>query len=99
MQMREEVTDRYGNVIYLTDERWQHIVKNHFKLNGHRAEVLSTVRSGKRKQDPKFLDKYYYTKSFHHTGKRFNKLEVVVVCRWQLNKPNNFIFTAYPLPR
>jgi hypothetical protein len=38
--MREEVADRYGNVIYLTDERWQHIVKNHFKLNGHRAEVL-----------------------------------------------------------
>jgi len=50
--MREEVIDKLGNAVYLTDERWQHIVSEHSKLRGF---------------------------------------------RWKMNKPNNFILTAYQL--
>lgn len=94
--MREEVTDRYGNVVYLTDERWQHISKRHRELDGHRAEVLSTVRSGKRKQDALHVNKFYYNKKFWNLRGRFEEIEVVVLCRWQKDRPNNFILTAYP---
>jgi hypothetical protein len=93
--VREDVQDQYGNTIYLTDERWRHIIRRHHQLDGHRDEVLSTVRSGHRKQDPLLLYKFYYTKAFPNLG-RFREIEVVVVFRWKNNQPNNFIVTAYP---
>jgi len=93
--VREEVKDRFGNVIYLTDERWEHIIKKHSKLNGCRPEVLSTVRSGKRKQDQWFPDKFYYTKKIHALQGRIKEIEVVVIFRWKMNKPDNSILTAY----
>lgn len=94
--MREEVTDRYGNTIYLTDERWEHIVERHPELEGLRKEVLSTVRSGKRRQDVMALDTFYYTKAFSRFGGKFTGIEVVVIFDWQMNQPNNFVLTAYP---
>lgn len=93
--MREEVRDRYGNVIYLTDERWRHIVKAHPQLNSKRAVVLSVIRSGKRRRDPGLSDKYFYTKPFAFPS-RFKVIEVVVFYSWQNNQPNNFVITAYP---
>jgi hypothetical protein len=93
--MRDEVQDRFGNTIYLTDERWNHIVKSHHQLKGRRAEVLSTIRSGKRRQDPAVLDKFYYKKSVRFLG-RFSAIEVVVLFRQQKDQPNNFVVTAYP---
>jgi len=93
--MRDEVQDRYGNKIYLTNERWEHIIKSHHQLNGHRAEVLSTIRSGKRRQDPSVLGKFYYKKPVRFLG-RFSAIEVVVRFHWQEEQPNNFVVTAYP---
>ena len=93
--MREEVVDRFGNAIYLTDERWQHIVENHSKLNGCRHEVLSTVRSGKRRQDNWYPDKFYYLKKFRKPRGGIKEIEVVVVFHWKRDEPNNFILTAY----
>jgi hypothetical protein len=94
--MREQVQDRYSNTIYLTDERWRHIIKYHPQLNGHRAKVLATIRSGKRRQDPLFPDKFYYKKTFQRLD-HFKQIEVVVLFRLQNTQPNNFIVTAYPL--
>jgi hypothetical protein len=96
--MREEVTDRYGNVIYLTDERWQHIVERHPELAKCRAEVLSTIRSGDRRQSPYYPDTFHYRKTFRHFKGWFKKIEVVVAFHWQIDKPNNFVVTAYPQP-
>jgi len=93
--MREEVQDRFGNTIYLTDERWKHIVKSHYQLNGHRAEVLKAVRLGKRTQDVVLPYKFYYNYPIQFLTP-FQEIEVVVVFRWRQNKPNNFIVTAYP---
>jgi hypothetical protein len=96
IDMREEVIDRFGNVIYLADERWQHIIKRHRELDGYRKEVLSTIRSGKRRQDPLHTDKFYYYKNFSHLGGQLKGIEVVVLFRWKVGKPNNFVLTAYP---
>jgi len=94
--MREEVIDRYGNVIYLTDERWHHIVDRHYELNGHRPEIISAIRSGKRRRDPEDPDTFYYKKRLRHPIANLNYIEAVVVFQWRKDKPNNFIVTAYP---
>jgi hypothetical protein len=67
--MREEVTDRYGNVIYLADERWKHIVAGHGKLNGHRAEILKKFcrRAAGRSSD-NFKAKIYIDKGNRPDG-------------------------------
>lgn len=93
--MRDEIQDQLGNVIYMTDERWEHIVEEHAELDGHRAEVLSTVRSGKRSQDPLIPNKFFYNKKLRQFIEDFDEIEVVVIFRWQHEKPNNFIVTAY----
>jgi hypothetical protein len=93
--MRDEVQDRFGNTIYLTDERWNHIVKAHRQMNGHRAEVLSAIRSGKRRQDRTILEKFFYKKSVRFLS-QFSAIEVVVLFRRQKDQPNNFVVTAYP---
>jgi len=94
--MRDDVTDKYGNLVYLTDERWDHIIEGHGILNGHRAEILSTVRSGKRRRSPYHPEIFFYKKTFRHLKGRLQKIEVVVAFHWQGDKSNNFIVTAYP---
>ena len=39
------VTDKWGNRIELTDERWRHILEYHWELRNCLDEVLSTVRT------------------------------------------------------
>lgn len=96
--MREIIQDRYGNSIYLTEERWKHIVKYHPQLISYRDEVLRTVRSGKRRQDLLWPDKfYYYRRPAKSLGGRFTSIEVVVLFRWRNGHPNNFVVTAYPV--
>ena len=34
------------------DERWQHIIEWHPELEGFEADVLETIRKGRRRQDP-----------------------------------------------
>ena len=95
MAVREEVQDQYGNTIYLTDERWEHILENHPELDGYRAEVIRTVRSGKRTQDAMIPYKFYYSKRFPRLSEEFDAIEAVVLFKWQNDQPNNFIITAY----
>jgi len=63
---RWAVQDRYGNSIYLTDERWQHITAstNHPEMSAYEDHLRQTIRSGRRKQDPLNPQKYRYTKTF-----------------------------------
>ena len=58
------VTDKWGNRIELTDERWGHILDNHWEISNHLDDVLSTVRTGRRKQSPTDPRKYTYYKDF-----------------------------------
>lgn len=93
--MREEVVDQYGNVVYLTDERWKHILERHSELDGHRTEILHAVRSAKRRRDAFELDTFYYKKMLSRPIDGLDYLEVVVICHWHSGKPNNFVVTAY----
>jgi len=48
---RESVNDRWGNEIYLTDERWAHIVEMHEGMMNYQGHVLITVRTGPFRSD------------------------------------------------
>lgn len=97
--MKEVVLDKYGNSIYLTEERWQHILERHDELSFLKEEVLKTVRVGKRRQDPLFPDTFYYHRICSKLPSRFTHIEVVVIFRSKDEKPNNFVVTAYPVTR
>jgi len=92
-----EVQDAYGNIIYLTDERWEHIIENHPELEEYREEVLSVVRSGRRKQDPLFPDTFYYSAKTQQINQWNMNIEVVVLFREKDQKPNNFVVSAYSI--
>ncbi len=86
------VTDKWGNHIELTDERWQHILENHWELRHYLNEVLLTVRTGRRKQAPMDPYKYTYYKDFDNLPHNYTRIVVIV----KLIR-NNFIITAYPI--
>ena len=48
---RWAVRDRYGNNIFLTHERWEHIVEpfNHPEMEAYEERLKETIRAGKRK--------------------------------------------------
>jgi len=60
------VQDRYGNSVYLTQERWEHIIEsiNHPEMVDYEEELKETVRTGTRKQDTLNPQKYRYSKDF-----------------------------------
>ena len=88
------VTDKRGNRIELTDERWEHIVENHWELRNHLEEVLKTVRMGRRKQSVQDPNKYTYSLAFDNLPHNYTHIVVIVkIVR------NNFIITAYPIKR
>ena len=67
----EQVTDRWGNRITLTNERWQHIIEWHPELEGFQEEVLETIQKGRRRQDPIDQQKYKYIGSSpYRVGKK-----------------------------
>ena len=99
---RWTVHDRYGNMIYLTYERWAHITEaiNHPDMMEYEAELQETVRSGKRKQDSLNPYKYRYTKTFDTLTEDNTHIVAIVLFRFQPGLhgeplPNNYIVTAY----
>jgi hypothetical protein len=68
----KQVTDRWGNRITLTDERWQHIIEWHPELEGFEDDVLDTIRKGRRRQDPIDPHKYKYMYPVKRLAVRFD---------------------------
>ena len=58
------VQDRYGNAIYLTEERWEHILGSRPELEPYFVQFLETLRTGRRTQDPLIPNEYHYYKRF-----------------------------------
>ena len=75
---KEKVLDRNGNLIYLTDERWNHIIEIHPEMLNYKKHLFSTLRTGKRKQDPLDSSLYTYYCNFNNLEKGFNQVIVVV---------------------
>ena len=98
---RFEVTDRDGRKIYLTEERWEHILSRHLELAGRREDVLETIRRGRRRQaerDPQTFLYYYRVESL---SEPYNLIAVIVAFRYRSlpdsneQIPNNFVVTAW----
>ncbi len=66
--IRWTVLDRSGNSIYLTQERWEHIIEpiNHPEMEAYEEELKATIQKGFRKQDPVNPQKYRYTQEFNN---------------------------------
>ena len=49
--IRWKVQDRYGNSIYLPQERWEHIIDslNHLEMEDYEEGLKETVQTGTRK--------------------------------------------------
>lgn len=90
----EQVTDRWGNRITLTDERWRHIIEWHPELEGFKEEVLDTVRKGRRRQDPIDQQKYKYIRPVD--GLPFDLTHIVAVVRLASRK---LVLTAYGIEK
>jgi len=94
--------DRFGNDIYLTYERWNHITApdNHPEVEPYGDYVRETIRLGRRKQDPVLPNIYKYHRRFGDLPEGMNHLVAVVVFRWVANpdgamRQEKFIVTAY----
>ncbi len=82
---RWTVPDRYGNEIYLTQERWEHIIDslNHPDLSEYEEHLRDAVRSGTRKQDPINPHKYRYVKAFDDLAEDNTHIIAIVLFRFK----------------
>lgn len=94
------VKDRFGNEIYLTEERWHHIVDGHPEM-GDREEVLKqTIRLRTRRQVPLAPAKFRYTRAV--AGLPAGNTHVVAIVLFRLEeredgsiRRNNYVVTAF----
>ncbi|MBU0700999.1 hypothetical protein KKE26_06880 [bacterium] len=87
-----KATDRWGNTIELTEERWNHIAFWHPDLENHLEEILLTLKYGRRKQDPFEPGKYKYYRKTNALLPQYNYIVAIVKF-----VQNNFVITAYPI--
>ena len=95
------VRDRHGNEIYLTEERWKHILEYHPELEGHLDDLLDALRTGRRRQEPADPSKYRYYKRCDSLLPDFNHIVVIVVFTVRQRPDgttfrNNFVTTSWP---
>lgn len=94
------VRDRYNNIIYFTEERWQHILQSRPELESFLDKFLETLRTGRRKQDPLIPNEYRYYKRFDQLLPENNHLVLIVVFKTRPDEqgnymPNNFVVTGW----
>ena len=100
--IRWTVRDKFGNDIYLTQERWEHIIDpmNHPEMAAYEEELKDTIRKGSRKQEPLNPQKYRYTHAFENLPLDNTHIIAIVLFRLQEKGTgeiefHNFITTAY----
>ncbi len=102
MTTRWTIQDRYGNQIYLTQERWEHIIDptNHPEMAECETQLQTTISAGKRKQELLNPQKYRYSQAFNNLQEDNTHIVAIVLFRFKEDKsgkltPNNYIVTAY----
>jgi hypothetical protein len=100
--IRWSIQDRYGNSVYLTQERWEHIIEdiNHPEMREYEEELKETVRLGTRTQDTLNPQKYRYSKDFGNLPADNTHIVAIVLFGLRESETgeiasNNFIVTAY----
>ena len=96
--IKETVQDRWSNDIYITEERWRHILARHAELTGLFHEVLETLQRGRRRQEA--LDPHRYRHLYATLPPEFSHIVVAVVFRYKEQPdgtriPNNFVTSAW----
>ena len=94
------VQDRYGNQIYFTAERWQHILESRPELEPYFELFLDTLRTGRRQQDPLASNEYRYYKSFDELLPENSHLIMIVIFKQQIDDKgkylaNNFVVSGW----
>lgn len=94
------VQDRYGNTVYLTEERWNHILESRPELEPLLEQFLETIRTGRRRQEALIPNEYSYSKQFDELLPDNNHLVAKVIFKTQLDEsghyvPNNFVVTGW----
>jgi hypothetical protein len=92
--------DGLGHEIYLTDERWQHIMDEHPEMEGCEDKLLDTLRFGKRFQDSVRPNVFPYHRD--EADLPCGNTTMVVVVRFGAlpdGTPNNFVLTGYQVFR
>lgn len=94
--------DRFGNEIYLTHERWDHIIDpdNHPEVESYFHLLRETIRLGRRRQDAYDPNGYQYYRGFHNLPDENTHLIVCVRFRWAVDpagaiREEKFVTTAY----
>jgi hypothetical protein len=99
---RWTVRDRYGNAVYLTHERWHHIIEamNHPEVARYEEHLKATIQSGQRRQDALNPQKYRYVHAIADLPEGNTHIVAIVLFRFRQDDagkphPNNYIVTAY----
>jgi hypothetical protein len=99
---RWAVQDRYRNLIYLTEERWEHIIDdfNHPEMMDYEEHLKTTIKKGRRRQEAINPYKYRYYHPFDDLPDGANHVVVIVLFRFQILTANstishNFVATAF----
>lgn len=97
---RWTVQDRDGNPVYLTQERWKHIVENHPEMPNYEKHLKTTIKRGRRRQEPLNPRKYRYFHPFDDLPEDFNHVVAIVLFGFDVDEhgvtlPNNFVTTAF----
>lgn len=94
--------DRFGNEIYLTSERWAHIIDpdNHPEIEPFFDYVRQTISSGRRRQDRYAPNSYQYYRSYPDLPGYNTHMVVCVRFRWPTDsesivREEKFVTTAY----
>ena len=99
---RWSVRDRGGNLIYLTQERWNHIINenNHSEMLAYEDYLKLTLKKGRRRQEPLNPRKYRYYHPFNDLPDDVNHIVVIILFGYDIDKdgqtiPNNYVATAF----
>lgn len=102
MDKRWTVYDRYGHAIYLSQERWEHIIEpiNHPEMMSCEEQLRLTIKTGKRQQDPLNPRKYRYSQAFDDLAVDNTHIVAIVLFGYSAGESsepvaNNYIVTAY----
>lgn len=99
---RWTIYDREGNAIYLTEERWAHVIDplNHSEMAEYEDHLKTTIRKGRRRQEPLNPRKYRYVHLFDDLPDGMNHIVAIVLFEFDVNErgetiANNYIATAF----
>ena len=97
---RWTVHDRDHSPIYLTQERWAHILAGHPEMAPFEGHLQITLKRGRRRQEALNPRKYRYTQQFDDLPEEFTHMVAIVLFGIDVDErgttaTNNYVATAF----